>query len=327
MMDFRIPFGTMGLTLVSGLTALTAEAGPGARYRLQAETWISQAGGGQSATYTAHAYDGEGRRLRTEISLGLDGSGEVFEKREFSYRPDGLLEAQSTYHGSDLEARIVHRYDAAGRLSERVVAGGDGRERFRDAYAYDDRGRMVAETRLQGGSTAAMRRFAYGSDGQLAGDSLFEPEGGVLLPVQAGLHGEGRVPEERREARWRRQNGAWYHVLDTFRLHQAGLLVSSAAYQVGGLRLDSSAFAYDADGNRLLEERFDGAGSPLSRLVLQWMDMQPVTLRRHAAGGRGAPRGPLPRLGGPPGAGWTGDGLDLLGRPRHRAFTANGRQE
>lgn len=327
MIGLRIPFGAMGLPLAAALAAIAAEAGSGPRFRLMAETWINQAGGGQSGTFTAHTYDGDGKRIRTEIFIGLDGSGEVFEKREFSYYPDGLLDAQSNYYGKDLESRIVHRYDAAGRVSAKVVQGEDGVECFRDTYAYDAQGRLLTETRMKGETATSMHKLAYAADGSVASDSLFEPEGSALVAVQAALHGAGRTPAERRESRWRKQDGAWYHVQDTFRLYQGGLLASSAAYQVGGRRLDSSAFAYDADGNRLLEERFTGAGLPLSRLVFQWKDLQAISIRRHAAFERGSARGPLLLLGGPSGTGWKLDGLNLLGRTGLQPLAAQGRRK
>lgn len=321
----------MRLPLWASLAALPAfPAAPiasGARFQLVAEIWINQAGGGQSSTYTAHAYDGEGRRIRTEIFPGLDGSGEVFEVRELAYRSDGLLEAQATYRGNDLESRVLFRYDAWGRPSEKVVVGADGSERFREAFAYDPEGRLRAETRLKGESPTSMRRLAYAADGSVLSDSLFEPEGAGLVPVQAILHGTGRAPEEKRESRWRKQDGAWYHVMDTFRLHGKGLLLYAASYQVGGRRLDSAAFAHDAYGNRVLEERFDGRGLPLSRLVFQWKDLQAVSIRRRAAFRGGTARDPVPRLGGSAGAGWNRDGLDLLGRLRRQVSAAPGRQE
>lgn len=326
----RIPFGAMGLPLaavLAVLAALPAEARPGPRFQLLTEAWISQAGGGQSGTFTAHEYDSDGKLRRTLIYIGFDAAGEVFEKREFSYHPDGLLDAQATYNGSELESRIFHRYDASGRLAEKVVQAQDGRERFRDVFAYDGQGRVSMETRMKGDSPASLHRLAYAADGSVSSDSLFEPDGSTLVPVQAALHGAGRTSGEKRESRWRFQNGVWYHVQDTFRLYQDGLHVSSAAYQVGGGRLDSSAFAYDANGNRVLEERFDGSGRPLSRLVLQWMDLQPVTLRRHARFERGSARGPILLLAGPSGTGWDLNGLDLMGRPRPRTLAAQGRPE
>lgn len=327
MIDSRIPFRAKGLALSAVMAAFASEAWSGPRFQLMAETWINQTGGGQSGTFTAHTYDGSGKRIRTEIFIGLDGSGDIFEKREFIYFADGLLDAQANYYGADLESRIVHRYDAVGRLSTKSVQGEDGVERFRDDYAYDDLGRVATETRIKGETTSSMHKLGYASDGSVASDSLFEPEGSSLFPVQAALHGPGRTPAERREARWRKQDGAWYHVQDTFRLYKDGFLVSAAAYQVGGRRLDSSAFAYDADGNRVLEERFTGAGLPLSRLILQWKDLQAISIRRHAAFGKGSARPPLLLLGGPSGTGWNHAGLDLLGRPRPQALAAQGSRE
>lgn len=301
----------MGLALAIS----TVDAGP--RFQLQSEKWINRATGGgtQSGTVTTHAYDPGGNRIRTLVFIGAEASGDPFERIEYAYLPDGLPETQSNYYSEGLESRISFRHDAQGRLDGKTVSGADGVERFRDLFSYDGQGRVVEEARWKGLVQVFLRRKTYAADGSLATDTLLEVDGSALLEVQAAVHGAGRTPGEKRESRFRRQNGVWYHVQDTFRTYDNGLLRHSAGYEVGGKRTDSSAFAYDADGNRLQEDRFTGTGLPLSSLVYAWKDLQVIAIRnrREAGSGHRMP-GPRIALSGRFGAGWRHAGANLLGR-------------
>lgn len=311
MANIWIPVGTMGLALAIS----TVNAGP--RFQLQSETWINRATGGgpQSGTVTAHAYDPAGNRIRTLVFIGAEASGEPFERIEYAHLPDGLPETQLNYYAEGLESRIAFRYDAQGRLDAKTVSGADGAERFRDLFSYDGQGRVVEEARWKGSVQVFLHRKTYAVDGSLATDTLLEVEGAALLEVQAAVHGAGRNPDEKRESRFRRQNGVWYHVQDTFRTYDNGLLRHSAGYEVGGRRTDSSAFAYDADGNRIQEDRFTGAGLPLSSLAYAWKDLQVIAIRNRREAGAGSRRaGPRILLSGRYGAEWRHAGANLLGR-------------
>jgi hypothetical protein len=161
-----------------------------------------------------------------------------------------------------------------------------------------------------------MNRLAWAADGSPVSDTLLEAEGAAMVAVQASLHGAGRTEGEKRESRFRKQDGVWYHVQDTFRVFDKGLLRHAAAYPVGGKRLDSAAFGYDADGNRILEERFTGEGRPLSRLVLVYRDLLASSIRPLARGDAGRSRLPVLVLSGAAGPGWRHRDSDLLGRGR-----------
>lgn len=325
MKESRIPLEAKGLPL--GLLAAALFSAPlqaaGPRFQLVTEKWVNQSSGGAgTGTFTAHLYDASGNRTRTEIYVGLDGAGDLFEKRVFSYNAAGLLESQTNYYGDDLDSRIVHSYDAQSRLSSKVVTGADGSERFRDTYAYDGQGRLADETRWKGASRSSMHRYSYAMDGSLASDTLYEPEGSTLVSVQAILHqGSGRLAGERRESRHRRQNGAWYHVQDIFRLIANGAPAYAVTYQVGGKRADSTAYGYDEHGNRIFEDRFTGAGLPLSRLALSWRDLQSNSIRPLARRGGQGPLRPMLLLSGRDGTGWRHLGADLIGRGP-KTFTA-----
>ena len=311
MLGLWIPLETMGLAMALSVGA----AGP--RFQLQSEKWINLApgGGSQSGTFTAHTYDPAGNRVRTQVFTGLEAAGEPSERIEYSYFPDGFLEAQSNYQAEGLESRVAFLYDGQGQLNAKVVSGADGAERFRDTYGYDAKGRVFVETRIKGDVRTFLRRKSYAADGSLETDSLFEADGSAMVAVQAAIHGEGRMPGEKSERRFRNQDGVWYHVLDTYRLYEKGLLAHAAAYEVGGKRTDSTAFSYDAEGNRVQEDSFTGAGIALSRLVLAWKDLQTISIRRS---GDVYPRlrqaGPLIILSGRDGAGWRHLGADILGR-------------
>lgn len=320
MFGFRNSWKTIGLGLFGvALATLTMPAAAEMRFQLITETWTNLAAGGApgTGTFTAHTYDGGGNRIRTEIFIGEDGSGERTEHREFAYFPDGLLELQSIWTGigGDLESRTSHRYDARNRLEAKVVSGPDGSERFRDTYAYDGSDRIATETRWKGESINFARRYLWNPDGSALRDTLLEAAGTALIAVQATVHGSGRTSGEKRESRFRKQDGVWYHVEDTFRAYGAGLLLHAATYPVGGRRLDSMAYAYDSEGNRVREERFTGDGRPLSRLALAYRDLLASSIRPQAR--RDARiRIPLLLLSGQQGSGWRHQGSDLLGRGR-----------
>lgn len=311
MRNFWIPLGTMGL----GLALSASNSGP--RFQLHSETWInrSSGGGAQGGTVTTHSYDPAGNRIRTLVFIGSEAAGDPFERIEYAYFPDGLPETQLNYYPDGLNSRIAFRYDAQGRLDAKAVFGVDGTERFRDLFGYDGQGRVVEEARWKDAVQVFLHRKAYASDGSPATDTLLEVDGSALLAVQATVHGAGRTPVEKRESRFRRQNGAWYHVQDIFRTYDQGQLLHSAGYEVGGKRTDSSAFAYDADGNRIREDRFTGAGLPLSSLVYAWKDLQVISIRQRRDPGAGS-RLTIPRilLSGQDGTGWRHSEANLLGR-------------
>jgi hypothetical protein len=319
MIRFRIPRESMGLGLAALMVAdlsVTAQAAP--RFLLITETWTHLAAGGApgTGTFTAHTYDADARRVRTEIFIGKDGSGERTERRELAYFPDGLLETQTHWLGDDLDSRVTHRYDAKHRLETKGVSGPDGVERFRDAFAYDGSDRVTSETRWKGDAVTFMRRNLWNPDGGPSGDTLLEASGTALIAVQATAHGAGRAEGERRESRFRKQDGVWYHVEDTFRMFTGTRLLHTVVYPVGGRRSDSLAYAYDAEGNRILEERFNGDGRPLSRLTLAYRDLLASSIRPLARRDAGRVRLPALVLSGRDGSGWRHADSDLLGRGR-----------
>lgn len=319
MTEFWIPFGTMGLALaITASSAGPRTGGAGLRFQLQSEAWINRASGGgtQNGTFTTHTYDPAGIRLRTQVYIGSVASGEAFERIEYAYFPDGLPETQSNYYSEGLESRISFRYDTQGRLDTKTIQGADGVERFRDIFGYDGSGRVVEEARWKEAAQVFVHRKTYAADGSLATDTLLEVDGSALLAVQTAVHGAGRFPDEKRESRFRRQNGVWYHVQDTFRTYDdKGLLLHSAGYEVGGKRTDSSAFTYDAYGNRTQEDRYSGAGLPLSSLVYAWKDLQVIAIRKRLdPGAESRTTGPWFVISGRAGSGWRHSGSNLLGR-------------
>jgi len=205
------------------------------------------------------AYLIEGRTEREVIE-------EMGERRVRHFDDEGRL-AEEEIEGRDGETEYVtYRYDGTRRI-ERIVADGEGKERYRDRYAYGEEGtiRRIVRSFAEGGERRSEFSVAegrlidewHGSDGD--GVLMHYDRAGRLVRYEEWVENEPAIREERR-----------YVADDRFRLKE--LIRDDLVREVRTIT------AYDEQGRRAsevdveLDEEGEPRDEPIRRTEFTYED-------------------------------------------------------
>jgi hypothetical protein len=183
---------------------------------------------------------------------------------------------------------IDYAYDRIGDLVATRTRDKDGTLRITDSLIYDMDGRLAETRRLASGTLMQSHIYIYDELGRVQADTVYERQGSTFVPAQAVLTGfdsSGAASEERH---FRLVAGAW-HQVHTVRLGYSGALLSARTRYHGadGAMADSTAYAYDAAGNRVLESAFDEDGEAVHTVEYTWRAFGPGSTRPRLAVARG----------------------------------------
>lgn len=294
-----------GAALVAAL-ALPA----GARdvlYFLHSETWRNLGGVGGAAQLTSYEYDSQGRRILKGVRPLSDSTGPFQAATRYAYDARGRLLQVVLLDGEDTSAIVDYAYGADGNLAAFRTRDKDGTLRLTDSLLYDARGRLVETRRLAGGVLLQAHLYGYDGLGRAVSDTVFERQGNAFVAALAVLTVYDASGAAIRESHFRLSGGAWYPVHTVKLGYEDALLVSRARYhgEAGDLA-DSTAFAYDAAGNRVKETGFDAEREAVYSIDYDWRPSGPGSVKPRDRGTgpllvasagalelRGAARGPL----------------------------------
>ena len=248
---------------------------------LQGETWRNVAAGGEVGTYTQYRYDKDGNRILRETfnSLPDDSTGRPVGNPwtyvGYEYE-DGRLKRQIQVSLSDtVGTEVEYSYDARGNLAKTVTRTRNGPDMYQDLFTYDEPGdRLVEVRRLVANALVSFHRYAYDSLGRIQATTLYEKQGGDFLDVQRVATAYDSAGRALADSAWRRQAGEWYLISTVVRTFLGGLLASVARYERDGTDrrlMDSVAYAYDPQGNRIKEEGFDDESAPTYAIDFHWI--------------------------------------------------------
>lgn len=213
--------------------------------------------GSSSATFTAYDYDDAGHRIAKRSFSGIDAGAPPLGRTDFQYGSDGRLNREITVSGSDTLSDAHYFYTQYPGPERIVVRGAGGVLRYTDTLTYDSRARVVAEGRRNAaGNVTSGRRYAYDAASRLLADTLMEPDGGVAKATQIRALAYNPDGTVQFESHSRLAEGSWFAWKIVHMEYSAGKL-ASAVTREGGALTDSLAYRYDANGNRVLQDRFD----------------------------------------------------------------------
>lgn len=284
---------------------LSGSAGAAPLYVLQSEVWRNLGGRDGAVQVTEYEYDSRGNRVLKGVRPLADTAGGYQSTTRYLYGTEGRLEKVILLAGTDTSSLIDYAYDGAGNLAATRTRDKDGALRITDSLLYDGSGRLLETRRLASGTLLQSHVYVYDDLGRVRADTVYERQGSSFQPALAVLTGFDSTGAASEERQFRRVAGDW-HQVHTVRLRYAGPLLSSRTRYHGsdGAMADSTAYAYDAAGNRVLESAFDEDRQAVHSVEFIWRAFGPGSTRPRLAGVPGI------RIAAVPG------GLDILSDSR-----------
>lgn len=273
----------MPATRLFAAAALGAGLAQAQTWRLDSEKRASFGPTGPTHhVFTAYEYDAEGHRIAKRAYAGTHAGAPPLGRTDYVYGGDGRLAREITVDGADTLSDAQYFYTQYPGPERIEVRGAGGTLRYTDSLAYDSRARLIAEVRrTSAGVLIFGRRYAYDDASRLLADTLLEPDGGLIKPSQIrslAYHPDGTVQSE---SHARLADGNWFTWKIVHMGYSAGRL-AAAVTKEGGITKDSLAYGYDANGNRILQDRFDGDQNRLETIVYNWSAITRIFVRPQA---------------------------------------------
>lgn len=251
------------------------------RFVLQSELRTNYIEGLSTKTFTGYTYDDDGNRILKRVYDGVDSAASLMSREIFAYDASGrVIRDLLTSATGDTLSIVNNTYGDDGLVCASTL-NKDGSMRFKDSLIYGG-GNLIEQRRYNASSTMTFfHRYGYTS-GLLAADSLFErnaTDGYEATRALAVSHNADSTVSQ--EVQWRKSGSSWYAVGTTKMVYQQKRLISASSYETDGSSgrlLDSLAYAYDANGNRIAETDFDDARTKVYDIVFTWFDTQQVTV-------------------------------------------------
>jgi hypothetical protein len=259
-------------------------------FRLVSEKKDTYGISGKSEVFTAFDYDSDGQRIAKRAFAGADTGGTALGTTTYRYDGGGRLIREVTANGPDTVTDAAYEYGLIPKPIKVTVRGAAGKLRYTDTSVYDGSGNLLSEERKSAAGIVLFDRH-YGYDGgmRLIADTLFETDG--VSPQASQMralfyNGDGTVS---REDHSRFADGAWFLWEKVMMAYAGGKLVGVTAFE-GAKRMDSLAIAYDGDGNRSRESRFDEDGTPIDDVYFSWLEI-PASIAWRSPAAKSRPRG------------------------------------
>lgn len=196
-------------------------------------------------------YDEEGRLSKLE--LHQEGIG-IAEDRSMVYDDDGKLLKDILHYQDGSISETVYSYDSNGKRTGLICKDEDDEEEFREEIGYTDQEKKNFHKRWEFGEVMWEKRWEYNEDGFVTRAIEIDEEGQVF-GKEYTLGDDGEVLEERNL-----RNGKLISVRKQA-FDNKGNISEIISEDEGGF--EKVVFAYDEQGNQVLQEAFNRAGEKL----------------------------------------------------------------
>ena len=250
-------------------------------YLLTSELQRNFNGGSATTSFlTGYSYDDRGRRIERNAFDGADTSADRISTIRYSYDDSsGRLLCEVLYSGDDTVTIVRYQYNAGDSAVCIMITDASGTEKYRDSLSYDTTKAVIEKRRFSGENLLFSHRFSYDSAGRKTADTLLEPSDNSLTAAQATVFSynpEGAVLTEKN---CRRLGDEWYVARTSAMGYTDGVLSSVTMYDgdgSAGPMLDSTAVFFDANGNRIREQRYDNERALVAIVDFTWVLFVPV---------------------------------------------------
>jgi RHS repeat-associated protein len=224
--------------------------------------------------------------LNRQTSEQTAGTGVTAMRFDYAYTARGQVASETRYSdlaGTTVVGTTTHDYDAAGRQTHLLQKNGSGTTLAEYTYTYDAAGRMTAKD--ENGTTTS---YSYDADGELTADGAttysYDATGNRTntgYTTAAGnqttsdgvwsltYDGDGNVTKRSKGA----LSDTWVYTYDNRNQ------MVSAAYSAtnGGTVTQRVTYVYDAFGNRIEEDYWNGSTTTVTRFGMDgWNTAKPT---------------------------------------------------
>ena len=266
---------------------------------VKSETWINNAGGGATGTFTDYQYDGKGWLSQKVVYNSLNNSGTLSSRTEYAYDNLQKLTSEKVTLPNASGTTTEYVYSPAGKLAVMIGKADNGLEKFRDSLFYGSDGLLKEQLSFKGGIIVFMHRFGLGDAGKTVSDTSFEFDGSDFVATQAVVLANDESGKPILETRSRKVGGSWFVTQTKIMEYLQGNLVSLREYEGAGAPanlLSTLTCRYDDQGKKIKEEMSDRTGKVLSTTNFDWWEVSVTAIKPLA---KDTPRAPLIRIQGP----------------------------
>lgn len=261
--------------------SLFATVSSAATLRLSSQTWVNLIGGG--VVHSPFDYDEKGLRTQRRDFNSTDSSGPRIARTIWEYDDQARMVRQVQFGVTDTVSILTQSWNGD-KLALATLWGKGGIQRYRDTSIYDSDGNEILRKRFSpSDSLMSQHTWTYDSQGQLATDTTWQPQSGNLVPVLAMQTSwqQGRVVRTQEwsralaSSRWNAQQRtdlAWNgtELASTTNLSGDG---------TGRILVDSTAYTYDASGNKSTETTFNADRVASARTTFVWEGASAARIR------------------------------------------------
>lgn len=258
--------------LLSASLSLFATASSAATLRLSSQTWENLIGGG--VVHSPYDYDAKGLRIQRRDYNSADSSGTRIARTVWEYDVQERMVRQVQFGVTDTVSILTQSWNGD-NLAVATLWGKGGVQRYRDTSIYDNDGNEILRKRFSPtDSLMSQHTWTFDTQGQLATDTTWQPQGGNLVPVLA-MQTSWQQGHVVRTQEWSRALGStrWNALQRTDLAWNGTELASTTNLSgdgTGRILVDSTAYTYDASGNKSTETTFDADRVASARTTFHW---------------------------------------------------------
>lgn len=240
------------------------------------QTWKSLNGAGTCGTFTIYNYNGNGTLKEKKTYKSLDSSGALMSQINFTYNEFLKPIKEELWLTGSSNKTTEFAYDVDGKLKVVYEKNQNGIEKYRDSLYYDSEGILKEQRRFNGQEIGWMHRFAFAPNKKIFSDMTFEKIGSKFVATKSILYEYDALQRTTLETHSRMVENVWFTYHSKISTFTNGLPTKSQEIQgdlENGNLLNTQIETFDANGNKIKEEVFDGKGKLLSIAEYTWQNL------------------------------------------------------
>lgn len=245
---------------------------------LESELKTTYGGSGSHATFTNYTYDSNGNRINKRVYDGGDTLSNLLSHCEYVYDVNGKVTKETLVSSNDTLSIVEFSYINE-KLSCIRSLSGDGTLRYTDSLFYNAVGQLEKESRHVNETNTFFHKYTYEGLNKVS-DTLFEYDGTSFIATQAVLFTHSTEGNVNQEDHFAYQGGRWSQIKTVLMEYELETLTSVSIHAgVGstGALIDSLAFEYDIDKNRIKESKFNDEKALTYTIDYKWINTNTYT--------------------------------------------------